>query len=181
MKLAFPTRRAVSRTLACDPLLAWDILSDYAAWPEWLPLVTQATERAREKNFALAEVELAPFPGRKVTIECAHAPGTRVLAKSTIGQDPEFILDWTVAPEGAGQCRVTVKCTWVHTPANVKAAMGAVDPNAWLNGLAAQVASYAADVNTGPTDPAILLEIHETESGLVCWYRGRKYAMTEAS
>lgn len=179
MKLEFPAQRTVTRTLDCDAALAWDILTDYAAWPEWLPLIAQATERARETNFALLEVELTPFPGRKVQIECAHAPNTRVLAKSTIGQNPEFIMDWNIVPQGSGKSHVSVKCSWLHTPANVLGAMK-VNPEAWLKGLAAQVESYSADPGTGPTDPAVMLEIYETEAGLVCWYRGKKYLMTEA-
>ena len=65
MKLAFPGTRAASRTISCDPSLAWDILSDYAGWSEWLPMVTTCTVSARETNFARADVELAgDGPGR---------------------------------------------------------------------------------------------------------------------
>ena len=122
MKLAFPATRAASRTIGCDPSLAWDILSDYANWPEWLPLVTKTAQMARETNFALLELELTAFPGRKVTAECVHAPNAKVLVKSIMGQDPEFVLDWTVAPAGTGQALVSVKGTWVHTPGTIAAA-----------------------------------------------------------
>lgn len=190
MKLAFPATRAASRTIGCDPSLAWDILSDYVNWPEWLPLVTKATQMARETNFALLELELTAFPGRKVTkvtAECVHAPNAKVLVKSIMGQDPEFVLDWTVAPAGTGQALVSVKCTWVHTPGTIVAARSALNPDLWLNALAAQAASFADDVTTagdmttGPTDPATLLEIYETDAGLICWYRGKKYQMTAVS
>src|SRR5437660_359879 len=112
MRFAFPRTLAASRTIACDPALAWDILSEYSAWTEWLPLVTKSTPLARETNFALLDLELAPFPGRKIAVECLHAPNSKVLMKSLIGQDPEFVLDWTIAPEGESQSKVAVKCTW---------------------------------------------------------------------
>lgn len=181
MKLAFPRTRTASRTLPFDPALAWDILSDYAAWPEWFPLVTQATQTAREMNFASLQLELAPFPGRKVAVECLHAPNSKVLAKSLSGQDPDFILDWTIAPAGSGESQVTVKCIWVHTPANFKAAMTALDPGAWLDALASHASSFAADLASGSPDPSTILEIYETETGLVCWYRGNKYEMKAVS
>ncbi len=135
MKLRLPSRRALSRHIPCEPSLVWETLTDYAAWPEWFPLVTQATPRARETNFALVDMELAPFPGRTVVIECAHAPHTRVLAKSMIGQDPDFILDWTIDPAGPGESRVTVKCIWIHTPSNFQA-RNALNPDLWLSALA---------------------------------------------
>ena len=180
MKIELPSRRALSRNISCDPSLVWDILTDYTAWPEWFPLVTQAKQRARETNFALIDMELAPFPGRKVAIECAHAPHTRVLAKSMIGQDPDFILDWTIAPASPGESLVTVKCIWIHTPANFQA-RSALNPDLWLNALATQAASFAADLATGPADPSTILEIFENEGGLICWYKGTKYEMKAVS
>jgi uncharacterized protein YndB with AHSA1/START domain len=177
MKLAFPAKVEATRTIACDAALAWDILSDYPAWAEWLPLVTKVTQAARETNFARVELELAAFPDRKIAAESVHAPNTRVLVQSLMGQDPEFVLDWSIAPEGEGQAKVTVKCSWLHTPSNFRAGMGALNPEGWLTALAAHAASFAGDFTTGPTDPATLLEIYETEEGLVCWYRGKKYEM----
>ena len=182
MKLAFPSTRAASRSINCDAALLWDILSDYPGWTEWLPLVTLCTVAARETNFARAEVELAAFPGRKVSTECLHTPNSRVLMKSIMGQDPEFVLDWTLTPAGPGQTTVAVKCLWVHTPANFKGGMGAMNPDRWLKALAAQAASYAGDIATGPQDPSTLLEIYEAEDGgLICWYRGKKYEMKAVS
>lgn len=181
MRVAVPRTSTASSTIACDPSLAWDILSDYAAWPDWLPLVTRATQLARETNFALVDMELAAFPGRKVSTECLHAPNAKVLVKSLMGQDPEFVLDWTIAPAGPGQALVTAKCTWLHTPANLRAAMSALNPQRWLSALASQASSFAGDFNTGPTDPSTILEIYETEEGLICWYRGKKYEMKAVS
>lgn len=181
MRLAIPRTRGASLTIGCDPSLAWDILSDYTGWPEWLPLVTQCTQKGRETNFALADLELAPFPGRKVAVECVHAPTSRVLVKSMIGEDPEFVVDWTVAPAGPGQSLVSVKCTWVHTPATLKAGLSALNPDRWLTALAAQAASFAGDLMTGPADASTILEIYETENGLICWYKGTKYEMKAVS
>jgi hypothetical protein len=181
MKLALPRRRVASRTIDCDSALAWDILSDYTAWPEWLPLVSQATQLAREANFAHVDVELRPFRGRKVSIECMHAPNSRDLVKSLAGQDPEFILDWTLAAAGAAQTLVTVKCIWVHTPSNVKATLRSLNPERWLDGLASQASSFAGDFTAGPSDPSTVMEIHETEEGLICWFKGKKYEMKAVS
>ena len=180
MRLAFSRTREASGTIPCDASLAWEILSDYPAWTEWFPLATKSAQLARETNFALVDLELAPFPGRKISVECLHAPHSKVLMKSLMGQDPEFVLDWTIAPAGDGQSRVTVKCSWVFTAANFWASAGAVNPRRWLNALAAQAASFAGDFEKGPSDPATLLEIYETDDGLVCWYRGKKYVMKAA-
>jgi ribosome-associated toxin RatA of RatAB toxin-antitoxin module len=182
VKLAFPATRTASRTLGTDPALLWDILSDYAGWTEWLPLVSASTVTARESNFARVDVELAAFPGRKISTEALHTPNSRVLMKSIRGEDPEFILDWTLTPAGPGQTTVAVKCIWVHTPANFKAGVSALNPDLWLSALANQAASYTADPATGPQDPSTLLEIYETEGeGLICWYRGKKYEMKAVS
>jgi hypothetical protein len=180
-RIAVPRTLLASKTISCDPSLAWDILSDYAAWTEWFPLVTKSSQLARETNFALVDLELAAFPGRRVSVECIHAPNSKVLVKSLIGQDPEFVLDWTISPAGEGQAQVQVKCAWLHTPSNFRAALSVLNPERWLAALSSQAASFAGDFTTGPADPSTILEIYETEQGLICWYRGKKYEMKAVS
>ena len=181
MRLALPQSRAASQTLPADPILLWDILTEYSTWAEWLPLVTRSEETARENHFARASFDLAVLPGRPVKVECAHAPNTKVLVKSMIGQAPEFILDWTLAPAGPGQTMVTVRCTWIHTPATFKAGAAALKVERWLGALAAQAESFAGDLNAGPPDPSTIFEVHETDEGLICWFRGKKYEMKAVS
>jgi hypothetical protein len=157
-----------SREISCDPSLAWDILSDYATWTEWMPPVGKSIQTAREANFARVELEVA---GRTLSAECIHTPDSKVLAKSRHGQTPEFVLDWSISPGGEGRTVIEVKCTGLR----------ALKPERLLDAFAARSACFASDPNTGPADPATILEIYETEQGLMCWYRGKKYEMKAVS
>jgi hypothetical protein len=157
-----------SREISCDPSLAWDILSDYATWTQWMPKVNKSLQTAREANFARVELEIA---GRSMPAECIHTADSKVLVKSRSGQMPEFVLDWSISPGGEGRTLIAVKCT----------GLPALKPERLLDAFSARAAGFASDPNTGPTDPATILEIYETEQGLMCWYRGKKYEMKAVS
>jgi hypothetical protein len=133
-----------------------------------MPSVNKSVQTAREANFARVELEVA---GRTILAECIHTPNSKVLMKSRIGQTPEFVLDWTTSAGGEGRTLVEVKCT----------GMRALKPERLLDAFAARSARFASDPQTGPTDPATILEIYETEQGLMCWYRGKKYEMKPVS
>src|SRR5579872_2799412 len=102
-------KRHASRTVPCEAALAYELLSDYAAYEQWMPGVKSSKVLAQETNFAIAELEFIARPGEKMTVECLHAPRQTVIARTLTGNKPAFKLAWDIAPTESGEALVTVR------------------------------------------------------------------------
>jgi ribosome-associated toxin RatA of RatAB toxin-antitoxin module len=171
-------RRRASIALPCEPVVAYDVLSDYGTYADWMPGVATSSVLARETNFAIAEIEYHARPAHKFTLECIHAPTQMVLARSLSGHAFKLKMEWKITPAAPGECNVTLT---VVGPIFFSAMIGGyakiMSPAATLRALRAQVSTFATVLPTGE----VLIEIAESEEGLVCTYKGKKYKMEPVS
>ena len=163
-RLAF--RRKSTIALLCEPSVAYEVLSDYGTYVEWMPAVRTSHVMSRETNFAIADVEFATTPAQKITLECLHAPTQMVIARSLSGHATTLRMEWRITAAGPGECRVSLALTG-------PVYFLRVSPSRLLRALKAQVATFASNVPAGE----VLIEITEGEQGLMCTYRGKKYKM----
>jgi len=179
MSLLTPTRRA-STVLPCSPSLPYEILTDYDSYFEWLPHVTKSKLLAKEGDLAIAEFEMSQPRQDKFALECIHTRNKMVLTRTISGRLPVAQLEWTIEPSGEG-CKVTVaieaRTNWHRLLPGYGRLM---DPNSCLKSLQSQVSAFTADLSIQDEEGEKILEVIETEDGLVCWLRGKKYTLTPA-
>ena len=60
-------KRTSSSSISAKPSLAYQIVSDYAAYADWLPGLKSSRLLARESNFAIVELEFRANPGTTLT------------------------------------------------------------------------------------------------------------------
>jgi ribosome-associated toxin RatA of RatAB toxin-antitoxin module len=170
-------KRYASAAVSCEPGLVYELVSDYGSWSQWLPGIASSKVLAQEINFAIVELEFTAKPGIKVTVECVHAPTQMVVARSLIGNHPELKIEWKITPAESGQAQVNLAIT---APLSIPFLLGGYrsffNPRKGLAGLLANLAAFGG----GPAGEKII-EIVESEDGLICWYRGTKYQMKEIS
>ncbi len=170
-------KRHASKRIACEAALAYELLSDYAAYEQWMPGVKSSKVLAQETNFAIAELEFIAHPGVKMTVECLHAPRQTVIARTLTGNKPAFKLAWDIAPTESGEAQVTVKMEG-HLRTLFRMGWSSIfaDPQKGLECLVDLVATYG----DSPASDKII-EINETDEGLFCSYRGTKYQLKPLS
>lgn len=170
--------RKSSITLPCEPGVAYDVLSDYGTYVDWMPAVRSSNVLARETNFAIAEVEFNARPANKFTLECIHAPTQMVLARSLSGHAFRLRMEWRITSAAPGECLVTLM---VDGPLFFLFMFGGyakfMSPATTLRALKAQVSTFASAMPAGE----VLIEISEGEEGMVCTYKGKKYKMEPAA
>ncbi len=166
--------------IPCAPELVYKELTGYDTWQEWLPSIVSSRLLTREGTLAIVEVGLATAGSETVLIECIETPCKTVLARVIEGQAPVVEIDWSFEADTSGFTRVSVK---------VKRRLGVplLRPASWLvlspARCLAALGSRVAASDPGPeviTDGENLFELWETETGLVCWIKGRKYKLTPA-
>jgi ribosome-associated toxin RatA of RatAB toxin-antitoxin module len=148
----------------------FDTLIDYDAWSEWLPSVSSSRLLTKEGNLALAELGWAARGEETVIVECIQTPNQSLLARVIQGRVPVREIEWTIAPGAAGSSRVTMKVK----RSSLRRAMNSAACLAALK-AAVEAASPGPEQIPGAEN---LFELWETDKGLVCWVRGRKYTLT---
>ena len=171
------TRRA-SLALGCEPGVAYDVLSDYATYIDWLPGIKSSSVLARETNFAVTEIEYSAWPAHKFTLECIHAPTQMVIARSLLGHPQKIRLEWKITSPSPGESLVTltVSCP-VYFPLLLGGYGTFLSPARMLKALKAQAATFGSSLPAGD----VLIEITDGEEGLMCTYKGKKYKMEAAN
>ncbi len=176
-----PTRRS-SATVACDAGLIYDVLTDYESYAEWLPLVVQSKTLAREGDLAIAEFELATRQKDKFDFECIHTRNKMVLWRTLGGRLPIAQAEWTITGSG-NSCEVTLAVTGrFHWGQFLPGVSGFLNPKQCIKALQSQLSTFMPETST--PDIAIrneagerILELAETEDGIICWIRGKKYIL----
>lgn len=184
MSLTTPTRRSTVNA-ACDAGLVYDVLTDYESYAEWLPMVVQSKTLAREGDLAIAEFELSTPQKDKFHFECIHTRNKMVLWRTLGGRLPIAQVEWTIAGAGSS-CEVTLAVTGkLHWGQFLPGASGFLKPRQCTKALQSQLATFMPESTT--PDLAIrneagerILELAETEDGVICWIRGRKYVLQPA-
>jgi hypothetical protein len=168
--------------MACDPGLVYDVLTDYESYAEWLPMVVQSKTLAREGDLAIAEFELATPQKDKFDFECIHTRNKMVLWRTLGGRLPIAQVEWSI--NGAGNsCEVTLAVTGkIHLGLFLPGATRFLKPKQCTKALQSQLSTFMPE--SGTPELAIrneagerILELAETEDGVICWIRGKKYAL----
>ena len=172
--------------LACDPELIYDVLTDYEGYAEWLPMVVESKTLAREGDLAIAEFELSTPQKDKFDFECIHTRNKMVLWRTLGGRLPIAQVEWTITgSRGSSEVTlaVTGKLHWGHF---LPGARNFLDPKRCTKALQSQLSTYMPESSL--PDMALrneagerILEIAETEDGVICWIRGKKYILQPAA
>lgn len=162
----------------CEPSLIFELLTDYDTYLEWLPLVTQSKLLAREGDLALAEISVQQPVEDKLVFECIHDKNRSVLMRAISGEIPVGKIEWSIVSEG-GQTAVRVALEgkpdrrWL-LPSYRKL----LDADDYMAALKGQVASFNPEASVSGPDGEVLLDLLETEDGMILIYRGQKYRLT---
>ncbi len=177
----FTSKKTSSLTLPCDPSLPYEILTDYDSYVEWLPHHSHSKLLAKEGDLAIAEFEIARRRKSRFAVECIHTRNKMVLTRTISGNVPVTQFEWKIEPDGTG-CRVTLaiegRINWRKFSPAYRAL---TDPARCLRALESQISAFSPDLAITDEKGEKLLELTETEQGLVCWLRGKKYTLTLAS
>ena len=170
-----------SIVLPCESSLPYEILTDYDNYNEWMPLVTKSKLLAKEGDLAIAEFEVTQ-PGKdKYALECIHTRNKMVLTRRISGKLPIHQFEWLIHAEGENRCSVTLtiqaKSGWHRL---VPASRSLLNASRCLKALQTQVSVFSPNLAVTDQEGEKIIELAETEQGLVCWIRGKKYLLTPA-
>jgi ribosome-associated toxin RatA of RatAB toxin-antitoxin module len=178
MGLLTYTKRS-SAVVAADPELVYEILTDYDGYSEWMPLIARSVLLAKEGDLAIAEFELVRPSKEKFAVECIHTKNRMVLTRTISGRIPVRQIEWDLSPSGQGtdvKVVVEARTNWHRI---LPAYRRFINPVAFLAGLRAQLSSFSPEALPDEEGEKIF-ELTESEQGLVCWIRGKKYTLTPA-
>ena len=177
----FKSTQRANASLRCDAALLYEILTDYDGYVEWLPRIAQSKALATEGDLAIAEFHTAPKKQRFV-VECIHTRNRMVLWRTIEGNVSVAQVEWNIEPAGEGQCRVSLAVERAVGWKGLITGKGRLlDAPAALQGLERQVASFLPEIAISDDAGEKILELSETEDGVVCWIRGKKYVLKEAA
>jgi hypothetical protein len=179
--MEFPSLPATaSDTFPFSPEVIHETLADYEAWQEWVPSVTSSRLLTSEDILAVVELGSGHGGAETLMLECVQTPNKGVWARVIEGKSAIREIQWNVAGAGEGTSQVTVTVKWKpgwRLVAGVS--WPALSPAKHLRALR----SWVSAAHPGPetvTGGENLFELWETEAGLVCWVRGRKYKLIPA-
>ena len=174
------TKKA-SIVLPCESSLPYEVLTDYDTYSEWMPYVVSSKLLAKEGDLAIAEFEMSRPDKEKYALECIHTRNKMVLTRRISGKLPVSQFEWIIRASGDGQCEVTLtiqaKANWHRLIPAYRTFMNA---SKCLGALQSQVSSFCPDISVPDAEGEKIIELSETEQGLVCWIRGKKYILTPA-
>jgi len=171
--------RKASAVIPCEASLLYEILTDYDTYADWLPVVSQSKLLAHEGDLAIAEFDLTQPKGDKYTFECIHTRNKMVLTRRISGKAPVTQIEWLLQPEGTST-RVSLEVQGRGFLPGVVSYRSFSKARNWLKCLKAEASSGAAGLTVEGDGGEKVVEIAETEEGLVCWLRGKKYILQPA-
>jgi ribosome-associated toxin RatA of RatAB toxin-antitoxin module len=181
MSLFTPTLRSAA-TLPCDAALAYEILTDYDHFVEWLPRIGQSKALATEGELAIAEFEFVAPRKERFVVECIHTRNKMVLWRTIEGRVPIRQVEWDIAAAGAAQCQVSLAVSGPFSPNPLRPGAGKfLNPGPCLKALQSQVSSFMPEIAVADESGEQILDLSETEEGVVCWIRGKKYVLKQES
>jgi hypothetical protein len=143
-----------------------------------MPAVTSSRLLAQEGDLAIAELGVNIGELQTLSIECIHERDRMVLTREIGNILLVSKLEWNISPAGPGQCKVDVamypKNFWsLFRPSHRRF----LHPEACLDGLRRQVALFDAGAAVAAPGAERVLQIHDTQDGLIAWYLGKRYKM----
>jgi len=181
MPLLTSTRKA-SMEFDCASSLLYDVLTDYDGYAEWLPRVAQSKLLAREGDLALAEFEVNFPPKERFVIECIHTRNKMVLWRTIGGNIPIWQVEWTITAAGDAKSSVAlVVIGKFHRNSFLPKYRRFLEPKKCLKALLLQVSTFLPELAVTDEEGEKILELVETDEGVVCWIRGKKYVLKPES
>ena len=172
--------RRSETVLGCDPSLLYDVLTDYDGYAEWLPQVAQSKLLAREGDLAIAEFELSRPPKERFVIECVHTRNKMVLWRTIGGNIPIWQVEWELSSSGAGQTKVTLTVTGrTNSHSFLPQYWGFLEPKKCIRALQRQISAFLPEMAVTDEEGERIFELAETDEGVVCWIRGKKYVLKQ--
>ena len=163
--------------IPADPVVLYEILTDYERLAEWLPQVSRGRLLAGEGDLALVELELRGRENTRFAMECIHSRDQMVVWRPVEKRIPVTEFRWELEPAGDGQCRVSAMAKRpLSLSLRSQDLRQFLEPGTCLKALHDQAPVFTPDDKLAEGCEKIL-EIVETESGLICWLRGRKYRL----
>ena len=170
-----------TRRFSAEPQLVYEILIDYDSYAEWAPLVAKSKLLAKEGELAIAEFELVRQKAGKVTVEAIHGKNRLVLTRVISGKVPVFQWEWKIAAADKNECEVTLSIegsrNWNWVAGGYREFVSA---KVALDRLEAEISIFQPEVAIANAQGEKILELSETDEGLVCWLRGKKYILNPA-
>jgi ribosome-associated toxin RatA of RatAB toxin-antitoxin module len=164
--------------LPWSPVDVYQSLIDYDSWLEWLPSITSSRLLTKEDTLAIVQLGFSVRAEEDLILECIQTTNSTVLTRVIEGRVPLQQIQWEIQPAESGASRVTLSVER-RIPRHLSgfAYWRVLNPAACLEALR----SWMAAVQPGPEiSPGSenLFELWETDTGLVCWIRGKKYSLT---
>ena len=104
-----------------------------------------------------------------------------VLTRTISGVMPTAQYEWKIAAEDKG-CKVTLT---IEGKSGLRLLLPVyrklTNPARCLEGLKSQLSAFSIDIALNDEKGERILELMETEDGMVCWLRGKKYTMKPVS
>ena len=170
-----------SATLRCDPSLIYEILTDYDAYADWLPGIAQAKSLATEGDLAIAEFHFTAPRKERFVVECIHTRNKMVLWRKIEGNVPISQIEWEITSSGAGQGQVSLAVSGAGSFNPFHAGPGKfLNASRAVKALQGQTASFVPELGIADGSGEKILELSETDDGIVCWIRGKKYVLKES-
>jgi hypothetical protein len=173
------TRTATS-TVPFPESLVYDILIDYNHWSEWFPGVSSSRLLTREGDLAVVELGWGPENSEAAILECIQTARRSVLLRWVGGFAPAREMEWRIASADPGFSAVTLRTQGaagktLRAPRYLRTS----SPSRCLAALETALEAACPGPRPGQAGEN-LFELWETEKGLVCWVRGKKYNLVPA-
>jgi ribosome-associated toxin RatA of RatAB toxin-antitoxin module len=179
LALSLFSAESSSAVLDCEPAVAYDILTDYDSYVEWMPMVSQSRLLAEEGDLAIAELTASLGEGETMAIECIHDRNRMVLSRAIGGSLPVEKIVWEIEPQGSGRCKVSLA---MHPEERWQTFLPShrrfLNPDACLAGLRRQVALFDTSVQVSGPGAELIFQLRETADGLMATYKGKPYKLT---
>ena len=175
-----------SAALPCGAAFAYEILTDYDHFSEWLPHISQSKSLATEGDLAIAEFDFVAPRNERFVVECIHTRNQMILWRAIEGRVPITQVKWDIAEgrsaSGAAQCEVSMSVSGRVSLNPLQPGAGKfLDPRACLKALRNQASSLMPEIAIAGACGEQILDLSETEDGVVCWIRGKKYVLKQDS
>jgi ribosome-associated toxin RatA of RatAB toxin-antitoxin module len=174
----FSSSKRVTVELPCDAALAFEILTDYDTYDEWMPEVTESRLLAREGDLAIADFAVAWSKADRIAIECIHDKDRMVLTRTIGGSLPPSKLEWHLAPAGPGRSKLTLEAqpqsAWQWVLPGLRRYL---DTGRLIKALLERISVFGGADSPIVPGAERLLQIVQSGDDLMLWYQGKKYKM----
>ena len=177
--MALTSTRRASASLKADAALLYEVLTDYDAVSDWLPGVSASKALAREGDLAIAEFILAGARKDRLVCECIHTRNKMVLWRTIEGLAPVTQAEWRIDTSGGGtqvSLQAEGRLQWSRFFGPYSKFL---EPRSCLKALEAQAGAFMPEIALTDESGERILDLVETEQGVICWIRGKKYVLQE--